>query len=136
MVINNRKVSANFWVSKGSSYMSKEDKRDCSPGDLLAVKDALDALSGNWKLQILIVLFNGSKRFKEISKEIDGISDKMLSKELKNLEENLLVKRTVYETFPPKVEYEITEHTKTLKAVITELMNWGKLHRKVVIKRI
>lgn len=116
--------------------MSKKEKIDCSPGDLLAVKDALDALSGSWKLQILIVLFNGSKRFKEIGKEIDGISDKMLSKELKNLEENSLVKRTVYETFPPKVEYAITEHTKTLKAVITELMNWGNLHRKVIIKKI
>lgn len=115
--------------------MSKEDNIDCSPGDLMAVKDALDALSGSWKLQILIVLFNGPKRFREIVRDIDGISDKMLSKELKDLEENLLVKRTVYETFPPKVEYAVTEHTKTLNAVITELMNWGKLHRKVIIKK-
>jgi len=115
--------------------MSKKDKMDCTPRDLMAVKDALDALNGSWKLQILIVLFNGPKRFKEIVKEIDGISDKMLSKELKNLEENLLVKRTVHETFPPKVEYNITEHTRTLKGLITELMNWGKLHRKAIIKR-
>src|SRR4051812_1246807 len=106
--------------------MSTEENIACTPGDLMAVKDALDALSGSWKLPILIVLFNGARRFKEISKEINGISDKMLSKELKDLEENLLVKRTVYETFPPKVEYDITDHTRTLKAVMTELMNWGK----------
>lgn len=115
--------------------MSKERKIDCSPGDLMAVKDALHVLSGSWKLQILIVLLNGQKRFKEIGKEIEGISDKMLSKELKDLEENLLVKRTVYETFPPKVEYAVTAHARTLKAVIMELMNWGKLHRKVIIKK-
>lgn len=115
--------------------MGRKEKIDCSPSELMAVKDALDALNGSWKLQILIVLFNGPKRFKEIVKEINGVSDKMLSKELKNLEEHLLVKRTVYETFPPKVEYCITEHTKTLKGLITELMNWGKLHRKAIIKR-
>ena len=115
--------------------MSKEDNIACGPGDLMAVKDALDTLNGSWKLQILIVLFNGPKRFREIVRDIDGISDKMLSKELKDLEENLLVKRTVYETFPPKVEYAVTEHTKTLNAVITELMNWGKLHRKAIIKK-
>jgi len=106
---------------------------NCTSQDLMAVKDALQVLNGSWKLQILIVLFNGPKRFKEIAKDVEGISDKMLSKELKDLEDNLLVKRTVHETFPPKVEYAITEHTKSLSNLITELKTWGMLHRKVIL---
>ncbi|PWB27192.1 winged helix-turn-helix transcriptional regulator [Flavobacterium sp. HTF] len=107
--------------------------QDCSKNDLMAVKDALEVLSGRWKLQILICLLDGSKRFKEISKEVVGISDKMLSKELKDLETNQLVKRTVHETFPPMVEYTATEHTSSLYSVIAALKNWGYLHREKII---
>lgn len=60
--------------------------------------------------QIIIAWTFGNKRFKEISYEINGITERMLSKELKDLEVNQLVKRTVYDSFPPKVEYSITEH--------------------------
>ena len=116
--------------------MSKKEATDCAPADLMAVKDALYVLSGSWKLPILIVLLSGSRRFKEITKEIDGISDKMLSKELKDLEANALVKRTVHDTFPPKVEYEVTEHTKSLGRLITELRDWGRLHRQVITGKI
>jgi DNA-binding HxlR family transcriptional regulator len=100
---------------------------------LLPVRDALDVLKGKWKLQIIIALTFGNKRFKEISNEVSGITDRMLSKELKDLEDNLLVKRTVYDSFPPIVEYSITEHGKSLKHVIDELKAWGLLHRKKII---
>lgn len=98
----------------------------------MAVKDALEVLKGRWKLQILIALLNGTKRFKQISREIEGISDRMLSKELKDLEENQLIIRKTYDAFPPLVEYAATEHTKTLHLVIHALREWGYLHRKKV----
>ena len=100
---------------------------------ILAVKDALDILSGKWKLLILVSLNFGNKRFKQISRDVNGITDKILSKELKELEINKLITRTVYDTFPPTVEYAITEHGLTLKSVFRELENWGKLHRKEII---
>ena len=100
-----------------------------------AVMDALYALNGKWKLPILISLTFGAKRFKEISKETIGITDRMLSKELKELEINQLVSRTIYNTFPPMVEYTITEHGKSLQKVIDELGEWGILHRKKIISR-
>uniref|UniRef100_UPI0037DC9FC9 winged helix-turn-helix transcriptional regulator n=1 Tax=Zhouia sp. PK063 TaxID=3373602 RepID=UPI0037DC9FC9 len=75
----------------------------------------------------------GNKRFKQISKEVTGISDKILAKELKLLEENLLVKRTVFDIFPPTVEYQITEHGESLEKVMIELKNWGELHRQKII---
>lgn len=103
------------------------------PQNMLSIKDALDALEGRWKLLLLFSLSSGPKRFKELSKEVNGITDKMLSKELKSLETNKLVQRTVYDTFPPTVEYTITAHGKSLEKVLEELHFWGLSHRKKII---
>ena len=120
---------------KTNSEIKKEkcgEPEECLAA-LLPVRDALEVLSGRWKLPILIALSNRPKRFKEISKDINGITDKMLSKELKDLEVNKLVTRTVYDTFPPTVEYARTEHSQTLTDVIMALKEWGTLHRKEII---
>ena len=103
------------------------------PKNMLSIKDALQALEGKWKLLILFSLSTGAKRFKQISKEVNGITDKTLSKELKNLEANKLIIRNVYDTFPPTVEYSITAHGKSLEKVMEELHYWGLAHRKEVI---
>ncbi len=100
---------------------------------ILPVKDALEVLSGKWKLPIIVSLSFGNKRFKEIAKEVDGITDKVLSKELKELEANQLITRTVYDSFPPTVEYAITDHGRTLHEVIAALNKWGSGHRKKVM---
>ena len=100
---------------------------------LLPVRDSLEVLNGKWKLPIIISLSFGNKRFRQISKDVVGITDKMLSKELKDLEMNQLVKRTIYDTFPPTVEYSITDHGRSLKKVINELRNWGTEHRRKLI---
>lgn len=101
---------------------------------MLPVRDALDVVDGRWKLPIIVALTFGAKRFKQISKEIKGITDKMLSKELKELEANQLIKRTVYDTFPPTVEYAITEHGESLQKVTTALAEWGMAHRKKILE--
>lgn len=103
------------------------------PKTMLSIKDALEAVEGKWKLLILFSLSEKPKRFKQISKEVHGITDKMLSKELKNLEENKLIRRDVYDTFPPTVEYSITAHGLSLEKVLDELHFWGLAHRKKVI---
>src|SRR5882757_7718788 len=110
----------------------KKLKQECTNA-LLPVRDALEVLNGHWKLPILISLSGGAKRFKQISKEVTGITDKMLSKELKDMETNKLIVRSVYDTFPPTVEYTVTEHGLSIWPVITELRNWGLLHRKKII---
>lgn len=110
----------------------KTKTNDCAPC-ILAVKDALEVLNGRWKLPILVSLRYSNKRFREISKDINGITDKMLSKELKELEMNQLITRTVYDSFPPMVEYAITAHGNSLDPVIDALKKWGKLHRKKIM---
>ncbi|UYQ95942.1 helix-turn-helix transcriptional regulator [Chitinophaga horti] len=105
---------------------------ECSSA-MRAVQDAIHILEGRWKVQIIVSLFFGTKRFKEISRDLPGITDKMLSKELKDLETNKLVKRTVQDSFPPRVDYALTEHGQTLRTVISELSHWGYAHREEIM---
>jgi len=100
---------------------------------MLPIRDALNVLNGKWKIPIIGVLSFGDKRFKEISNELHDITDKMLSKELKELEQNQLIKRQVIDTFPPKVVYSITEHGKSLDQLIQALRDWGILHRQHIM---
>lgn len=99
---------------------------------ILPVRDAIDVLNGKWKLPIIISLTFGNKRFTQMSQEVPGITDRMLSKELKELEMNQLIKRTVYDAFPPVVEYSITPHGRSLEKVIDELRTWGLMHRRKI----
>jgi DNA-binding HxlR family transcriptional regulator len=103
------------------------------PKNMLSIRDALEALEGKWKLLLLFALSSGPKRFKQLAKEVNGITDKTLSKELKSLEANQLIKREVYDTFPPTVEYSITPYGKSLENVMEELHAWGLAHRKEII---
>lgn len=102
---------------------------------LQPVSDALYVLNGKWKLPVLIALSFGTKRFREISKDIPKITDRMLSKELKELEANMLVKRTVHTSFPVVVEYSLTDYGKSLDKVIRSLYEWGVQHRKKIKAR-
>lgn len=122
---------------KAASEKNKEPNcldhhEECSR-HIMAVRDALDILNGKWKLPIIISLIYDNKRFKQMERDIPGITAKMLSKELKELEINQLVKRTVYDTMPVTVEYSLTDYGKTLQHVIGELYNWGAKHRKRII---
>ena len=99
----------------------------------VAIRDALEVLHGRWKLSIIHSVLGEPKRFKQISRELDGITDRTLSKELKDLEMNQLIKRTVYDTFPPTVEYSITDHGRSLENLIIELERWGTEHRRKII---
>jgi len=99
---------------------------------LKPVRDSLDVLNGKWKLPIIVALSFGEKRFSEIAKQVHGITDRMLSKELRDLELNRLVRRNIEESFPVKVTYQLTEHSKSLKSVIESLREWGTLHKQML----
>lgn len=101
---------------------------------MVPVRDAIEIFSGKWKIPIITALtFYETCRFKELERIIEGITPKMLSKELKFLEENLLILREVADTRPVTVTYSITEYGKTCKSVMTELYRWGVEHRKKVL---
>lgn len=95
----------------------------------LAIQDTLDVVGGKWKLVLISILRNGKRRFKELSREA-GISPRILSKELKELEMNGLVSRKVCDTRPVTVEYSLTSYSATLSEVIDAMHKWGMRHRK------
>ncbi|PRD47720.1 winged helix-turn-helix transcriptional regulator [Sphingobacterium haloxyli] len=108
--------------------------KKCPETYLLAVNDTLNVLAGKWKLPIMASLQFGKKRFKDLEKEIPKITPRMLSKELRDLEINGMVTRTVYGTYPVAVEYEFTESGKSFKKVIDAMVEWGIEHRNRVLK--
>lgn len=100
---------------------------------MVPMRDALDIFGGKWKIPIITALsFYETCGFKELERIVEGITPKMLSKELKHLEENLLVLRKVEDTRPVTVSYSITEYGKTCSSVMSELYRWGVEHRKKV----
>ncbi|TGD82245.1 winged helix-turn-helix transcriptional regulator [Hymenobacter wooponensis] len=99
-------------------------------GAMRSVRDALDFLGGKWKLPIIIALSGGPKRFKQLQREVTGITAKMLSKELKELELNSLLTRHVEtQAAPVAVTYTLADYGEHLYPVIEALRIWGQLHR-------
>lgn len=107
--------------------------KDGCPSNVLAIKDALEVMDGRWKLPVLIAISQGYSRFGQLSKEVKGISDKMLSKELKALEANKLIERKVSGNETETVTYSITPHGISLEKLMENLYQWGMEHRRLII---
>ena len=95
-----------------------------------AVKDTLYVVNGKWKLPLLVALQNGPKRFNEIQRALDGITPRILSKELRELELLEMVVRKVMPTTPVIVTYELTPYSRSLDKVLFEMQAWGAQHRQ------
>ena len=103
---------------------------------LNSIADALYVIGGKWKLRIIVALLEGDKRFNELQRLIGGISAKVLSNELKELELNGFVKRNVFTGTPVIVEYELTDYSDTLAEVLDSLSNWGAKHKEQIKKSL
>ncbi len=90
------------------------------------VEKALGLIGGKWKGVILYHLMDGKKRFGELRKFMPSVTQRMMTKQLRELESDGLVHREVYREVPPKVEYSLTEKAEPLKAIIVALEQWGK----------
>lgn len=95
------------------------------------VEATLDVIGGKWKVVILFHLtHDGTHRFAELRRKIPGISERMLTQQLRELEGDGIVHREVYAEVPPKVEYSPTEYGKTLRPITEVMCEWGKRHVK------
>jgi DNA-binding HxlR family transcriptional regulator len=99
------------------------------------VRDSLDVISGKWKLPIIISISGGNERFTDIQASIPGITPKVLAKELKELEQNKLIKRIVTDDYPVKIAYKPEPYADTLAPIIYALKDWGLTHSKKVLAR-
>jgi DNA-binding HxlR family transcriptional regulator len=118
-------------MTEAAEYIQRPE--ECN-GAIVAIKDSLYVLSGKWKIPLIVALKHGAKRFKDIQRYLDGITPKILSKELKELELNGFITRTVFNTIPVTVTYELTPYAASLDDIINELRLWGVSHRKHIVE--
>jgi DNA-binding HxlR family transcriptional regulator len=93
------------------------------------VKLTADIIGGKWKPMILFYLEGGTRRFGQLQKLIPGLTKKMLTQHLRELEHDEIVHRKVYAVVPPKVEYSLTRHGESLKPILKLMSTWGDKHR-------
>jgi DNA-binding HxlR family transcriptional regulator len=98
-----------------------EDKKKVS----CPVETTLKVIGGRWKVLILRELFTGVKRFSELQRGLTGITQKMLTQQLRELETDGIISRQVYPVIPPKVEYSLTPLGESLRPIIDEMHRWG-----------
>ncbi|MCH5583439.1 winged helix-turn-helix transcriptional regulator [Shimazuella sp. AN120528] len=94
----------------------------------VSVEAALEVIGGKWKCVILCHLMRGKKRTSELKKLMPAITQKMLIQQLRELEEDEVINRIVYQQVPPKVEYELSEYGHSLEAILNSLCAWGEQH--------
>ena len=94
------------------------------------VNTTLSVIGGKWKPLILWLLYTKTMRFNELSKNLVGVTQKMLTQQLRELEKDGMIRREVYPVVPPKVEYSITEYGKTLYPILESMAYWGDNHKK------
>ncbi len=93
------------------------------------VETTLSLIGDKWKVLILRDLLPGTKRFGELKKSIGGVSQKVLTAQLRDMEENGLVSRKVYPEVPPRVEYSLTELGRSLKPILDAMQDWGNEYK-------
>ncbi|MCK7555719.1 helix-turn-helix transcriptional regulator [Chitinophaga sedimenti] len=104
--------------------------------EVQALQDTIYVIGGKWKLPIINSICNGNRRFREIERSIPGITRRMLSRELKEMELNGLIRRLDDPDFPAKVEYEATTYCKSFADIILAMIDWGKKHRARVKQQL
>jgi DNA-binding HxlR family transcriptional regulator len=98
-----------------------------------AMSDVLNRIGDKWSVMVVGMLSNGTLRFNELKRQINGISQRMLTLTLRNLERDGLVTRTIYPEIPPRVEYGLTELGETLKGPISTLWDWSAANHQVIV---
>jgi len=100
-----------------------------SDEECVSINEVLTRVGDKWSLQVISRLAEGTMRFTELKRSVEGISQRMLTLTLRQLERDGLLERTVYPTVPPKVEYSLTDLGRTIRIPVTALANWALTYR-------
>ena len=118
--------------------MSLSHSKGCAPGrngnhnECPAVREVLNRVGDKWSVLVVSLLGDGSKRFSELRRSIEGISQRMLTLTLKGLERDGLLTRTVHPTIPPRVDYELTRLGRSLLVPVNEIARWAARNREKI----
>ena len=99
------------------------------------VATTLEVIGGRWKAVLLFHLMGGTQRFGELRRKVPGITQRMLTLQLRELERDGVVRRTVYPQVPPKVEYSLTEFGRSLVPVLVAMRDWGRAKRSALVAK-
>jgi DNA-binding HxlR family transcriptional regulator len=108
-------------------HMPKINEKNCGTG--CSVTTTVDLIGGKWKTVALYQLLGEAKRFSELQRSLPGVTQRMLTLQLRELEADGLVHREVYPQVPPKVEYSLTEFGRTLEPIIRAMLDWGETYQ-------
>ena len=104
----------------------KRKNKDFNPNNC-PVTSCLNKIGGKWKPIVILMIYDNKNRFSLLRKAIPLISKQMLVNQLRELEDDKLINRTIFPEVPPRVEYELTEYGKTVLPIIYEMGKWGKI---------
>ncbi|GLY63558.1 winged helix-turn-helix transcriptional regulator [Amycolatopsis taiwanensis] len=116
-------------MSRSHTRVSKEVTDEACP-----LVEVIDHVAGKWSISILVAAARGPVRFTELERAIEGISRRMLTLNLRRLERDGLLTRTVHPTVPPKVEYGLTAMAQELYSYLTGLVDWAERHRGAIVR--
>ena len=101
--------------------------------EVTSIGDAMDVLRAKWNVEILTSILCGQTRFKDMLSVVKGISEKVLADRLKQLADDRLIEKQEYYGYPPRVEYQLTEHGKRLYGIVYQMTEWGMEHRRLIL---
>lgn len=120
-------------ATQGGTLLSETNKPVCVIEDSRAVSETLARIGDKWTVMVVGALRHGPLRYNEIRRNVDGISQRMLTLTLKGLEQDGLVERTIFPTIPPRVDYELTELGRNLIVPLQVLYEWAVEHRPAIL---
>lgn len=101
--------------------------------EVLSIGDTMDVLRSKWTVEVLTAILCGNTRFKDILTAIHGLSDKVLTERLRQMVDDRLIEKHECRGYPPRVEYNLTDHGKRLYAIVYRMTEWGTEHRRLIL---
>ena len=101
--------------------------------EVMSITDTMDVLRSKWTVEVLTAILCGNTRFKDIQEAVHGVSEKVLTERLRQMQDDRLIERHECYVYPPRVEYMLTEHGKLLYAIVYQMTEWGLEHRRLML---
>ncbi len=114
-----------------SEVTAKDAKVLCR--EVMSITDTMDVLRSKWAVEVLTAIVCGNTRFKDIQEAVHGVSEKVLTERLRQMQEDNLIERHECYGYPPRVEYQVTEHGKRLFVIAYQMTEWGQEHRRLIL---
>ncbi len=119
-------------IEKFISEVTAKDSHELCR-EVMSITDTMDVMRAKWTVEVLTAIVCGNTRFKDIQEAVHGVSEKVLTERLRQMQEDKLIERHECYGYPPRVEYLVTEHGKRLFVIAYQMTEWGQEHRRLIL---